>query len=94
MEVVTLTRQKRVGDPYAYHSIGDTVTASNVDAIWICGPIKVRRKNMNVILEALTTQAALVEIACKRPLALTVSKAMRMIQLVEEADGLLGSMED
>lgn len=93
-EAATLAREKRVGDAQAYDSIGDMVAASDVDAIWICGPNNARVENMEAILDALNAGASLVGIACEKPLARTVPEAERMVELVEEADVLHAYLED
>lgn len=93
-DAAALAREKRVGDAQAYNSIGEMVAASDVDAIWICGPNHARIENMKEIVDAIDSGASLVGIACEKPLARTVPEAKRMVELVEEADVLHGYLED
>ena len=94
-EAAALAREKRVGDAQAYDSITEMVAASEVDAIWICGPNHTRIENMEEIVHAVQSgTGGLTAVACEKPLARTVAEADRMVELAEEADVLHGYLED
>ena len=94
-EAAALAREKRVGDAQAYDSITEMVAASEVDAIWICGPNHTRIENMEEIVHAVQSGTGeLTAVACEKPLARTVAEADRMVELAEEADVLHGYLED
>ena len=93
-EAAALAREKRVGEAQAYPSIGETVAAPDVDAIWICGPNHTRIENMEAIVEAVQSGAELTAVACEKPLARTVAEAEQMVELAEEIDVLHGYLED
>ena len=93
-EAAALARSLRVGDTTAFRSIEDMVADPRIDCIWICGPNFARVENMERIVHARTKGAALVAIACEKPLARNAGEAQQMVSLVEKADVLHGYLEN
>ena len=89
-----LARSLRVGDAQAFGSIQEMVQDPAIDCIWICGPNHKRIENMEAILEGLSGGGDLIGIACEKPLARNVAEAKRVVELIDEADGLHGYLED
>ena len=93
-ETAALARSLRVGEAKAFSSLAEMVKAPEIDAIWICGPNHKRIENMEEIVAARAAGAALVGIACEKPLARNVAEARRMVELVKKAGVLHGYLED
>src|SRR5262245_46850046 len=84
-EAVALARSLRVGEARAFGSIEEMVSAPEIDCIWICGPNHARVENMEAIAAAHARGAALIGIACEKPLARNVAEGRRVVELVEKA---------
>ena len=93
-EAAALARSLHVGDARAFGSIEEMVASPDVDCVWICGPNHARVENMERVVAALGRGAALVGIACEKPLARNVAEARRMVELVEKAGVLNAYLED
>src|SRR5437667_9663604 len=74
-EAAALARRLRVGEARAFGSIEEMVAAPEIDCVWLCGPNHARVENMEAIVDALGKGAALVGIACEKPLARNVAEA-------------------
>jgi predicted dehydrogenase len=71
-----------VGDARAYRSIAEMVADPAIDAIWLCGPNHARIENVEEIVRAVRSGAALRGIACEKPLARNVAEARKVAKLV------------
>ena len=93
-EAAALARELDVGDARAFPSIEAMAADPAVDAIWLCGPNHTRIENLEAIVSAVRTGAALRGVACEKPLARTVAEAKRMRALVAEAGLPHGYLEN
>lgn len=93
-DAAALARSLRVGEAKAFESIDAMAADPAIDCIWICGPNYSRVENMERIVHARSKGAALVGIACEKPLARNVAEAARMVELVEKTGLLHGYLEN
>ena len=94
-EAATLARSLDVGAARSYATIADMVTDPAIDAIWLCGRNDARPENVEAIVDAAARRAEpLRGIACEKPLARTVSEALRVMRLVSRAGIAHGYLEN
>src|SRR3954452_4395897 len=81
-----LARRLDVGPARPYDSISAMVADPSIEAIWLCGPNQARVENVEEIVHAATRRrAALLGVACEKPLARNAAEALRVTQLVRGA---------
>lgn len=84
-----------LGPCIAYGSVEALAEASEIDAIWICGPNDTRLKHMRTIHRVVTAgHGTLRGIACEKPLGRTLAEAREMVRLVEDAGLNHGYLEN
>jgi predicted dehydrogenase len=93
-DAAEFARDLGVGQARAFKSISELVADPSIDAVWICGPNHVRIENMEEVVHAVESGAALKAVACEKPLARNVAEAIRMCELVEQVNLLHGYLED
>jgi predicted dehydrogenase len=90
-----LARDLGLGACEAYTSITDMVAATNIDALWLCGPNQARVENVEEICSAVRRgKGKLIGIACEKPLARNVAEANRVLSLVKRAGLKHGYLEN
>jgi predicted dehydrogenase len=90
-----LAQRLDVGPARPYDSISSLVADPSIDAIWLCGPNHARVENVEEIVHAATRRdAALLGIACEKPLARNVAEAFRITELVRGAGIAHGYLEN
>ncbi|MDH4195997.1 MAG: Gfo/Idh/MocA family oxidoreductase [Candidatus Aminicenantes bacterium] len=94
-EAAKLARDLRVGEPKIYKSITAMASDPAIDAIWIGSPNYTRLEVMQEIARAVTSgKAALIGVACEKPLGRNVKEAKAMLELVRKAKLLDGYLEN
>jgi predicted dehydrogenase len=94
-ETAALARKLDVGQAKAFGSIADMVADPAIDAIWLCGPNFARVENVEEITETVRRgKGALKGIASEKPLARNVKEALRVIELVKQAEIAHGYLEN
>jgi len=94
-EAARLARDLRVGEPKIYKSITAMASDPAIDAIWIGSPNYTRLEVMQEIVHAVTSgKAALIGIACEKPLGRNVKEAKAMLELARKAKLLDGYLEN
>ena len=78
----------------AYGSVEDLLVSDAVDAIWILGPNDTRLDHMRAIGKAVADGAALLGVACEKPLGRNLSEAREMLRLAEDAGLNHGYLEN
>lgn len=94
-EAAALARQLRVGEATAFASITELVADPAIDAVWICSPNFTRIEVMEEIVDAVKSgKGELSGVACEKPLGRNTAEALRMLELVRQAELLDGYLEN
>jgi predicted dehydrogenase len=94
-EAAKLARELRVGEAKVYKSITAMASDPAIDAIWIGSPNYTRLEVMEEIAHAVTSgKAALIGVACEKPLGRNVKEAKAMLELARKAKLLDGYLEN
>ena len=83
-----------LGPCEAYGSVEGLLASPAVDAIWILGPNDTRLDHMRAIGKAVANGAALLGVACEKPLGRNLSEAREMLRLAEDAGLNHGYLEN
>ena len=94
-DAADLARRLDVGQARPYDSISSMVADPSIEAIWLCGPNHTRVENVEEVFHAMGRRgAALLGIACEKPLARNVAEAVRVTGLVRAAGIPHGYLEN
>jgi predicted dehydrogenase len=93
-ETAALARSSDVGEARAYRSIREMVDDPAIDAIWLCGPNHARIANVEEIVAAIKSGAALRGLACEKPLARNVAEAKKVAKLAQSVRLNTGYLEN
>ncbi len=94
-EAAKLARDLKVGQAKVYKSITAMASDPAIDAIWIGSPNYTRLEVMQEIVHAVTSgKAALIGVACEKPLGRNVKEAKAMLELARKAKLLDGYLEN
>src|SRR4051812_48517097 len=93
-ETAALARALDVGAARPFPSIAEMVADPAIDAVWLCGPNHARVENVEEVVRAVAGGAALVGIACEKPLARNLAEARRVAELVKGAGLMHGYLEN
>jgi predicted dehydrogenase len=88
-------RSLDIGACKAYRSIAEMVADPAIDAIWLSGPNQARIENVEELTDTvMRSRAALVGVACEKPLARNVAEAKRVTELIKKAGLMHGYLEN
>ena len=83
-----------LGPCKAYGSTEEMLGSGEVDAVWVLGPNDTRLEQMRAIHGAVKNGAALLGVACEKPLGRNLAEAREMLRLAEDAGLNHGYLEN